>query len=155
MSVVLHLLSGKQPLKTENLNCILEIVNNKILYIFYISCRCTIKFAFAYYGEKIAMVLSVIFLTVNIEQSVMYNLWKFYPIEKSMSALKSMSQIKRQQVILYCIAEKRGVHCNNRLGIVPPQPGCHKPNSLWPGIIKLFSARESLGTEKSLTFFTV
>ncbi len=25
-----------------------------------------------------------------------------------------------------------------------PQPGCHKPNSPWPGIIKLFEARESL-----------
>jgi hypothetical protein len=25
-----------------------------------------------------------------------------------------------------------------------PQPGCHLPNSPWPGIIKLFPARESL-----------
>jgi hypothetical protein len=24
------------------------------------------------------------------------------------------------------------------------QPGCHSPNTLWPGIIKLFLARESL-----------
>jgi hypothetical protein len=24
-----------------------------------------------------------------------------------------------------------------------PQPGCHLPNSPWPGIIKIFSARES------------
>jgi hypothetical protein len=41
------------------------------------------------------------------------------------------------------------------------QPGCHKPNSPWPGIIKLFPAMESLvsdipaWTGKSLTFFTV
>jgi hypothetical protein len=32
-----------------------------------------------------------------------------------------------------------------------PQPGCHKPNSPWPGIIYLFPARESLVS--SLTFF--
>jgi hypothetical protein len=51
----LYLLSGKQPLKTENLNCILEIVHQKILYIFYFSCRCTIKFAFVYFREKIAI----------------------------------------------------------------------------------------------------
>jgi hypothetical protein len=25
-----------------------------------------------------------------------------------------------------------------------PQPGCHLPNTLWPGIIKLFPVRESL-----------
>jgi hypothetical protein len=28
-----------------------------------------------------------------------------------------------------------------------PQPGCHFPNSPWPGIIKLFLARESLVSE--------
>jgi hypothetical protein len=38
-------------------------------------------------------------------------------------------------------------------------PGCHLPNSPWPGIIKLFQARESLvsdipaGDGKTLTFF--
>jgi hypothetical protein len=41
-----------------------------------------------------------------------------------------------------------------------PQPGCHLPNSSWPGIIKLFPARESLvsvtsrlSTGKTITFF--
>ncbi len=39
-----------------------------------------------------------------------------------------------------------------------PQPGCHLPNSHWPGIIKLFPASESLvgdipaGDRKSLVF---
>jgi hypothetical protein len=27
-------------------------------------------------------------------------------------------------------------------GIFCPQPACHLPNSLWPGILKLFPARE-------------
>ncbi len=28
-----------------------------------------------------------------------------------------------------------------------PQPGCHLPNSPWPGIMKLFPARESLASD--------
>jgi hypothetical protein len=41
------------------------------------------------------------------------------------------------------------------------QPGCHQPKSPWPGIIKLFTARETLvsdiglETGKMITFFTV
>jgi hypothetical protein len=44
---------------------------------------------------------------------------------------------------------------------VPSQAGCHKPNSPWPGIIKLFPARESLvsdnpaGDGKIANLFTV
>ncbi len=40
-----------------------------------------------------------------------------------------------------------------------PQPGCHKPNSPWQGIIKLFPVRESLvsnipaGDGKTITLF--
>ncbi len=40
-----------------------------------------------------------------------------------------------------------------------PQPGCHLPNSSWPGIIKLFPARKSLvsdfpaGDRKTVKFF--
>ncbi len=30
------------------------------------------------------------------------------------------------------------------IGFSRPQQGCHLPNSPWPGILKLFSARESL-----------
>jgi hypothetical protein len=41
------------------------------------------------------------------------------------------------------------------------QPGCHLPNSPWPGIIKVFPARDSLdndirlGTGKTITLITV
>ncbi len=37
----------------------------------------------------------------------------------------------------------KSVHCKKRLAVFPP-PGCHLPNSPWPGRIKLFPARESL-----------
>jgi hypothetical protein len=42
-----------------------------------------------------------------------------------------------------------------------PQPGCHKPNSPWPGIIyfsrpvRVWLVTSRLGTGKSLSFFTV
>ncbi len=38
-----------------------------------------------------------------------------------------------------------------------PQPGFHQPNSLWPGVIEIFLARESIlaGDVETITFFTV
>jgi hypothetical protein len=36
------------------------------------------------------------------------------------------------------------MHCKKGYPFSRPQPGCHLPNSPWPGIIKLFPARESL-----------
>jgi hypothetical protein len=57
--------------------------------------------------------------------------------------------------------ETGGVHCKKGYRFSRPQPGCHLPNSPWPGIIKLFPAREvwlvtsRLGTGKTITFFTV
>jgi hypothetical protein len=53
-----------------------------------------------------------------------------------------------------------GLHCKKGQ-FSRPQQGCHLPNSPWPGIVKLFPARESLlsdvlaGDGKPLTFFTV
>ncbi len=38
-----------------------------------------------------------------------------------------------------------GLHCKKTLLIFPSPAG--KPNSLWPGIIKLFPARESLDSD--------
>jgi hypothetical protein len=36
------------------------------------------------------------------------------------------------------------MHCKKRLALFSrPRLGCHLPNSPWPGIIKLFPARES------------
>ncbi len=91
----LHLLSGKQPLKTEKVK--LPFINclQKILYLFYISCRCTIKFGLVNYSEKMHR-------NVNLEQSVI-TFATFYLIDKSMSALKSTSTsyVNRHQVILY------------------------------------------------------
>ncbi len=51
------------------------------------------------------------------------------------------------------------MHCKKRLMIFPFQPGCHLPNSPWPGKIKLFPARESLVNDipardgKTVNFF--
>jgi hypothetical protein len=51
------------------------------------------------------------------------------------------------------------LHSKKRLAVFPSQPGYHLPNSLWPGIIKLFPARESLvsdipaGDEKIANLF--
>jgi hypothetical protein len=36
------------------------------------------------------------------------------------------------------------VHCKKGYRFSRPQPGCHLPNSSWQGIIKSFTARESL-----------
>ncbi len=36
------------------------------------------------------------------------------------------------------------IHCKKGWRFPRPLPGCHLPNSPWPGIIKLFSPRESL-----------
>jgi hypothetical protein len=41
-------------------------------------------------------------------------------------------------IFLYLYTVKKGLRFSR------PQPGCHSPNSPWPGIIKLFPARESL-----------
>jgi hypothetical protein len=38
---------------------------------------------------------------------------------------------------------RRKVHCKKGCRFYRPQTGCHLPNSPWPGIIKLFPARES------------
>jgi hypothetical protein len=36
------------------------------------------------------------------------------------------------------------IHCKKGYRFSRPQPGCHLPNSPWPGIIKLFPARNNL-----------
>jgi hypothetical protein len=43
-----------------------------------------------------------------------------------------------------CIILFWKLHCKKGYCFSHPQPGCHEPNSPWPGIIKLFPARESL-----------
>jgi hypothetical protein len=51
------------------------------------------------------------------------------------------------------------IHCIKGCRYPCPQPECHEPNSPWPGIIKLFPARESLvsdipaGDGKNTKFF--
>ncbi len=50
------------------------------------------------------------------------------------------------QVVKYSTLEKKGWRFSR------PQPGCHLQNSLWPGIIKLFPARESLGPQPGWEF---
>jgi hypothetical protein len=53
------------------------------------------------------------------------------------------------------------IHCKKDYQFSRPQPGCHIPNSPWPGIIKFFRARESLvsdipaGEGKIADLFTV
>jgi hypothetical protein len=45
-----------------------------------------------------------------------------------------------------------------RLAVSPPQPGCHLPNSPWPGIIKYYSRHVGdipAGYGKTANFFTV
>ncbi len=50
-------------------------------------------------------------------------------------------------------------HCKKGYRFSRPQPGCHLPNSPWPGIIKIFLTRRAwlvtsrMWTGKSLTFF--
>jgi hypothetical protein len=41
-------------------------------------------------------------------------------------------------------AQEINLHCKEGNRFFRPYPGCHKPISPWPGIIKLFPARKSL-----------
>jgi hypothetical protein len=51
------------------------------------------------------------------------------------------------------------LNCKKRLAVFTSLPGCHLPNSPWPGKIKLFPTRESLvsnipaGVGKTLNLF--
>jgi hypothetical protein len=48
------------------------------------------------------------------------------------------------QTCVCVFAYRLGIHCKKGKRFSRPQPGCHQPNSPWPGIVKLLPAEESL-----------
>ncbi len=54
------------------------------------------------------------------------------------------NSILPSQWVLTSISGNKGYTVKKGLRFSRPPPGCHLPNSPWPGIIELFPARESL-----------
>ncbi len=70
---------------------------------------------------------------INVSQAYSVSLWAFHGLATNLHEQCLLCDLHIQ----YCTVKK-----GSRFSC--PQPRCHLPNSAWPGIIKLFPARESL-----------